>query len=614
MATTASVPMYNSETATFPIRTSTTPTTRSNGRATTRSLSRSRSIDAYPSKKFNHRGNNFISRIQWLFRQYWTSKAVVLGSVAIGLLGFVTIIIPSSDFQHRRHHRHRHQRHSSLDAGSSLRRRNKGADSSSFFFFEDDETTTIFHREPYFSIEDSVTINSNTNQRSFQFVAVTDLDKLSIVHSSNVDNDGRVTEEETVYQSYLLPGSITYDSTNNQYTMGMAETNTNTNTNTTTATPQLRRITTKYNEGGRGGEFSEVVLYQNHLLTFDDRTGGIFEILNKKDGTESYVVPRHTITEGGSGSVSNAGSGINNDHDNDDDDETAKGMKWEWATTKDNLLYMGSMGKEYITSSSSSSSSTSDTSATSTMSIDIDTNKLWITVMDLQGRYRRIDWSTQYNFVRDALNVPKKAGYVTHEAINWSSYLQKWVFLPRRISMLPYDKIQDEHRGSNKLVLVDEDFTTSQVVEIQIPPKTITTTADTTDTAMNTNDPGSLHGFSSFAFVPGTNDRHAIAVRSVEENCYGGAKIAISTETVAAADAAANAEDEDDVCQQRSYIVVFDVLTGKVLMEETKIEHNMKFEGIEFVNIHTKPKSKLTIPLSSSLSSSSPEKLVSSFN
>ena len=60
--------------------------------------------------------------------------------------------------------------------------------------------------------------------------------------------------------------------------------------------------------------------------------------------------------------------------------------------------------------------------------------------------------------------------------------------------------------------------------------------------------------------------------------------------------------------------MVFDVLTGKALMEETKIEHNMKFEGIEFVNIHTKPKSKLTIPLSSSLSSSSPEKLVSSFS
>jgi soluble calcium-activated nucleotidase 1 len=30
-------------------------------------------------------------------------------------------------------------------------------------------------------------------------------------------------------------------------------------------------------------------------------------------------------------------------------------------------------------------------------------------------------------------------------------------------------------------------------------------------------------------------------------------------------------------------------MTGEVLMDEVKIEENMKFEGIEFVNMYTKP-------------------------
>jgi soluble calcium-activated nucleotidase 1 len=96
--------------------------------------------------------------------------------------------------------------------------------------------------------------------------------------------------------------------------------------------------------------------------------------------------------------------------------------------------------------------------------------------------------------------------------------------------------------------LVDEHFTDAQVVTIK----------------MKKVDP--LHGFSTVAFVPGTNDRHALAIRSVEEDCVGG---------------------EESVCKQRSYFIVFDVLTGEVLMDEVHLEMDEKFEGIEFVDIYT---------------------------
>lgn len=372
---------------------------------------------------------------------------------AIGFLGFVLIV--SSDFLHN----------------SSV-----GRFESSF--------SGVIHKG-YFSVAGSI-VDGLDNK--FRFAAVTDLDQLSLM-------DG---EKKMTFRSIIAPGTITRDDKTNKYTMVMDE---------------IRTLKTKHNEAGRGAEFSELTVFDNHLLTFDDRTGEVFEILNKKDGKSSFVAPRYVITEG--------------------EGDTDKGMKWEWSTTKDGLLYMGSMGKEYTNSDGSVAN----------------VNNLWITIMNKNGEFRRENWTKQYNFVRKALGC-ESPGYLIHEAIRWSPHLRKWVFMPRRVSKEVYDDVKDEKRGSNKVVIVDEDFKDATVVDVQMTKK------------------DGLHGFSSFAFVPGTKDRHAIALRSVEEGCAG---------------------DDLDVCKQRAYIVIFDIIDGEVLMEETKIEQNMKFEGIEFVNMFTRP-------------------------
>jgi soluble calcium-activated nucleotidase 1 len=342
----------------------------------------------------------------------------------------------------------------------------------------------------YFSVEDSVQ-QPNT---VFRFAAVTDLDQLSLVV------DGK-NSKKTSFRSVLLPGVITYIPETNRYTLQMEE--------------PTRELITKHNEAGRGAEFSELTIYNNRLLTFDDRTGGVFEILNKPDGKSSFVVPRFVITEG--------------------EGDTDKGMKWEWATVKNGELYMGSMGKEYTNRDGSVAN----------------TNNLWVSILNGRGEIRRVDWEPKFTFVREQLGA-KSPGYVVHEAINWSPHLKKWVFAPRRISSDVYDDVLDEKRGSNKLVLVDESFTKADIVEVKMA-----------------NSKDGLHGFSSFAFVPGTKDRHALALRSVEDNCAG---------------------DDLDVCKQRSYFVIFDVLTGEVLMDEVQIEEPMKYEGVEFVDIYTIPK------------------------
>jgi soluble calcium-activated nucleotidase 1 len=335
----------------------------------------------------------------------------------------------------------------------------------------------------------------------FSFGVITDLDVLSRVAS----------EKKPTFRSVLLPGTLRKSGSSNdnvRYTVVLHE-------------DQTRTLLTQHNEAGRGAEFSELVLYQNRLLTMDDRTGDVFEILNKPASPtvkESLAVPRFVITEGNG--------------------ETDKGMKWEWSTVKDGLLYLGSMGKEYTREDGSI----------------VNRNNLWIATLDSQGVLTRHDWSRQYGLVRSALNA-QSPGYIIIEALNWSPALQKWVVLPRRISSDKYNDVVDEQKGGRQLVLVNEDWTATQVVDIQFPAGSALA------------DP--YKGFSTFAFVPNSGDQHALAVRSVEENCA--------------------VDDPQHPCEQRSYLVVFHVLTGAILSEEVKVKENLKYEGIEFVDLFTTP-------------------------
>ena len=185
---------------------------------------------------------------------------------------------------------------------------------------------------------------------------------------------------------------------------------------------------------------------------------------------------------------------------------------------------MGSMGKAF-------------TAADGTV---MNRNNLYVAILNSRGELRRENWSNHYDVVREAVGA-MDPGYIIMEAVLWSDHLNKWIFLPRRISADQYNDVKDEKKGSNKLVMVDASFRHPTVVDI----------------AMEDMNP--LKGFSSFAFVPGTKDRHAIALRSIEEDC---------------------AIDGGD-CKQRAYCLVFDVKTGEVLSPEIEIEGGHKYEGVE---------------------------------
>ncbi|OQS01768.1 soluble calcium-activated nucleotidase [Achlya hypogyna] len=159
----------------------------------------------------------------------------------------------------------------------------------------------------------------------------------------------------------------------------------------------------------------------------------------------------------------------------------------------------------------------------------------WVAVVPaLDGAsIEHVDWASRFQTVRLALGCPAP-GYVTHEAIEWSAVHSKWFLLPRRVSTEPFDEAADATKGSNKLVLASPDFASVEVRSLGalVPER----------------------GFASFKFVPGSNDTLIAALKSVEVGDT-----------------------------QASFLCVFDVATGCVLLPDTPVPGAFKFEGLAFL-------------------------------
>ena len=120
-------------------------------------------------------------------------------------------------------------------------------------------------------------------------------------------------------------------------------------------------IRTARNVGGRGFELSDLILWNGRLLTCDDRTGWVFEIVNynPKKGASSADKPaameRYELPPA---------------------DASGKKMKAEWLAVKDNELYVGSNGQEAAGSGASS-----------------DYPNAYVTVIDPFGKYVSVSCS-----------------------------------------------------------------------------------------------------------------------------------------------------------------------------------------------------------------------------
>lgn len=248
-------------------------------------------------------------------------------------------------------------------------------------------------------------------------------------------------------------------------------------------------LSSTLSQKGRGMELSELIVFNGKLYAVDDRTGVVFQIHDKH--TIAWVI----LPDG--------------------DGTEAKGFKAEWMAVKGKTLYIGGLGKEW----------------TSVEGVFQNHNPQWVKSIGPNGDVVHHDWVSRYEGLRGALGI-QYPGYVIHEAANWSDKQKKWFFLPRRASHEMYNEKDDEHRATNVLISCDENFTNFHVHTI--------------------GELNLTHGFSSFKFIPGTDDNLFVALKT-----------------------------EEDKGTIRSYIVAYDI-HGRMLMDEILIGNN-KFEGIEFI-------------------------------
>lgn len=161
------------------------------------------------------------------------------------------------------------------------------------------------------------------------------------------DLDVQSSRGEGVYLSKMLIGTLWIDILQNHVALDWV-------------TAEPLDVIGKISEANRGMELSELILYDGKMLTFDDRTGIVFDLRatieeihhlrerkfaipirqvdNQKKIKSVIPIPRLVLSEG---------NGL----------DTSKGMKVEWATEKDNLLYVGSFGKEFVCKSNEESTS-----------------------------------------------------------------------------------------------------------------------------------------------------------------------------------------------------------------------------------------------------------------
>lgn len=262
--------------------------------------------------------------------------------------------------------------------------------------------------------------------------------KIAVI--ADMDTDSRMEKDADEWKSYLKKGYLSYNTRQETVSINWDENDS-------------FELNSFYSHKGRGMELSELIVFNGRLLTFDDRTGLVYEVVKNK------MIPWIILTDG--------------------DGQSSKGFKSEWATVKDGHLYIGSMGKEW----------------TSSTGEFISYDPMYIKKVSVTGQVSPLKWVDQYKALRKAAGI-EFPGYLLHESGAWSAEQKKWFFLPRRCSKETYNDKIDEHKGCNLLIKADPDFKKIEVIKVGEILPTL--------------------GYSSFKFVPNTKDNVIVAVKTEE--------------------------------------------------------------------------------------------------
>ncbi|KAI6173293.1 Soluble calcium-activated nucleotidase 1 [Aphelenchoides besseyi] len=291
--------------------------------------------------------------------------------------------------------------------------------------------------------ECSLLVNYNESVLSTSKVLSNGDIKHSITVVTDLDHDSKLPEKN-VWHSIMKKGALTVSSDGERASIEWDD-------------EHDIILKSQIAAGGRAMELSDLAVFNGGLYSADDRTGLVYRIDNKND-----IIPWVFVNDG-PGNVT-------------------KGLKAEWLTVKDHLLYVGGLGKEWTT----------------TTGEFVNYHPMYIKTISPTGEIRHVDWTENYKKLRSSVGI-EYPGYMIHEAIQWSPVQQKWYVMPRRASKEIYDEAADEHRGTNLLLIADENFDHIEVHHV----------GEKGDGA---------RGFSAFQFVPQTNDNVILALKSEEKD------------------------------------------------------------------------------------------------
>ncbi|XP_059617988.1 apyrase-like [Phlebotomus argentipes] len=214
-------------------------------------------------------------------------------------------------------------------------------------------------------------------------------------------------------------------------------------------------LVTKYAHNGRGSELSELLFFNGKMYTFEDKTGIIFDV------TDNRLVPWVIL-----------GDGFGNE---------TNGFKCEWATVKDDHIYVGSNARENFLN---------------TGEIE-NRNNFYVKKVNKDGKVIHENWFEHYDKIRNSLEMPFP-GFIVHEACVWSPINNQWIFLPRKCTPQSIFNVTEDYIGCNKIIFASEDFSTITHVDIQANPQP------------------PERGFSSFKFLPDSDETIIVGLTTVE--------------------------------------------------------------------------------------------------
>lgn len=274
--------------------------------------------------------------------------------------------------------------------------------------------------------------------------------------------------------------------------------------------------------GKRGMELSELVVFNGKLYSCDDRTGVVYQIIEQNQTNDE-------LSRVDSSKQNKSTSSIEVVTNN----KVFKVLPWVILMDGDGRKEKPFKCEWLAVRNHHLYAGGFGKDWTSPEGVFVNHDPQWVKRISVNGEVEHLNWHSNYVKLMDKVGI-KEPGYLIHESAAWSSEHRKWFFLPRKASSKAYNEVEDEKKGTNLMLKSDDNFENIEMITVG-------------------ESPNPLLGFSSFKFIPGLEDQIIVAIKSKEVG--------------------------NDIS---TYVLVFDI-NGNVLLPETLVDNQIKFEGIEFI-------------------------------